>query len=84
MSRPDISILPIARLDFRTVEQIMLQGGRQARRDPLLVMAMPMHPLCYRCESFGPLAPHRGRLLCEPCRQLADVREGRPYLRARA
>lgn len=74
MNPPDISITPLARLDFRTVEQIMLQGGRGARRDSLLATAVPMHPLCYRCESFGPLAPHRGSLLCDPCRQLAQFR----------
>ena len=74
MSLPDVSILPLLRLNFRTAEQIMLQGGRQARRDPILVPAVVMLPVCYRCESFGPLVAHRGKVLCDPCRQLAQVR----------
>jgi hypothetical protein len=74
MSLPDVLIMPLRRLDFRTAEQIMMQGGRQARRDPLLVPAVIMLPVCYRCESFGPLAPHRGKALCDPCRQLAQFR----------
>jgi hypothetical protein len=74
MNRPDVKIQPLARLDFRTTEQIMLQGSRRARRDPLLAPPVIFLPVCYRCESFGPLAPHRGKALCDPCRQLAQYR----------
>jgi len=61
-----VSLVPIERLDFRTLE------GLIARQD--LNALVPRTPLCYRCENFGPLAPHRGRLLCSPCVAIARFR----------
>jgi hypothetical protein len=67
MQSPEtVSLVPIERLDFRTLESLIV------RRDVSTIA--PRLPLCYHCESYGPLAPHRGRLLCRPCTALARFR----------
>jgi hypothetical protein len=61
-----VFVVPIERLDFRTLEGLIVRQDLNALQ--------PRMPLCYSCESYGPLAPHRGRLLCSPCGAIARFR----------